>query len=342
MPPKGIYFNFLGFCVGAFRMAKKGDKFQIVDSNDKPKKRRIRRKKIAKKTNSYGSTDETYTFKSSTSEFSQENKIDESSCPDIENTIVFNRSLESEEYSISNSSTAVAAGIPPQPISGDIEEHNDFFSSNPKDNWERLDSINLDDDDEYEYVTDDETIDNGNKNTSTFASAQTGPNCVAISVLILAILLIFGPILSFLITGIIFLVADKAVCEGTSLLWVFGIVFMCTFFPTAFIVPNYKWGALVWSLLFIFESFILYYPHVICDDIRHTNLFKWSLCAYWFLFVHLIVSLAAFIASFFIIKAPEEITQAIANEEIKEAISALKTPIESAPLVGKNLGAVTN
>jgi hypothetical protein len=309
MPPKGIYFNFLGFCIGAFRMAKKGGKLKIVESDNNTKKRRIRRKKIAKKQNSYGSTDETITFKSSASDFSQESKLDESACPDIENTIIFNKPLGSEEYSISNTSTSVAAGIPPEPkksCSGDIEEHNDFFSSNPKDNWERLDSIKLDDDDEYEYVTDDETIDDDSKNTPTSASAQTGPNCAAISVLILVFLLIFGPILSFLITGIIFLVDDKAACEGTSLLWVFGIVFMCTFFPTAFIVPNYKWGALVWSILFIFESFILYYPHVICDEIRHTNLFKWSLCAYWFLFAHLIVSLAAFIASFFITKGGVE------------------------------------
>merc|ERR1711871_118248 len=156
------------------------------------------------------------------------------------------------------------------------------------------------------------------------AGAGIGPVATAISVA----LLILAPLICFITFGIIFLVEERDTCPAPSWLWIYGIIFMFIFFITPFIVPSYKYGAIVWTILFVIQSFIIYYPNVVCQELTHTNLYIWAQWTYWILFAHIVISIVVFI-----IQIVNEQNVRNADGTIKEAA----TVVENMPLVqGRN------
>ena len=363
-PPKGIYFNFLGFCVGAFRMRKKGNDLQIIGPDDhkegpkriKTKKYR-RKKKIREKMKEigYGTIDEEMKEDRPTNLYvdndncntDRSGSINES-CNDSANDKVrtddFLSNEKTKEFSSSSKRDShdmdVSIDIPgemegsapvteqPFPDSvintdgmerGNIEYASGAYLSDnfprspvqstippPIYNVDKLESVDLNSEiDRHEWETDSEGEDPDVEvqKKSPQSEAQSAQNMSAALSITLFSILVLAPLIAFLVYGIIFLVEDKDVCPGSPL-WVYGVIFMCIFFPTPFVTQSYKWGLVVWSILFTLLAIILYYPNVVCRELTHTGLYIWSLCAFWFLFAHILLSVIVFIVQ--LVNAPKQ------------------------------------
>ena len=116
---------------------------------------------------------------------------------------------------------------------------------------------------------------------------------------------IISSVVAFFIFGIIFLVRDRNVCGSVSPLWVFGIVyFSCTCFSCICQVglslfleqPSTEKGKMdqIWTqlfigffftiCLFIYESIILFSSaDYVCENMKHSGLYTWSLVTWYFL-----------------------------------------------------------
>ena len=154
-------------------------------------------------------------------------------------------------------------------------------------NIDKLEPVDLHSDidrDEWETDSEEGRLDTPLNNESPGVGAQRAQDLSAFLSMTLFLLLVLAPLIAFLVYGIIFLIEDKDVCPGSPL-WIYGVIFMCIFFPTPFITQSYKWGLIVWLILYALLAIILYYPNLVCKELTHTGLYIWSQCAFWFLFL---------------------------------------------------------
>lgn len=362
-PPRGIYFNFLGFCVGAFRMRKKGNDLEIIGPDDskqnqkEPKTKKYRRKKKIRekvKDMGYGATEEEtkedgvtgvdvnndvgnnsdnssdrnsmnsdvenarnvkvedFTADDKTKEY-VDVRIDVSEgdlggatetrqlLPDRDSSV--NQVEETERYNKMKHASGIPISENPQ-----FKPTQSAMPSPPAYGVSQLDSIDLDDEWETDSEGDHLEMDKEKEGKKTPNEAKKAQDLSAALTGTLISILILAPLIAFLVYGIIFLHEDKDVCPGSPL-WIYDVVFMCIFFPTPFVTQSYKWGLIIWSILFTALAVILYYPNLVCQELTHTGLYIWSLCAFWFLFAHIVISIIVFVVQ--IINAPKE--QAVEN-----------------------------
>lgn len=299
-------------------MRKKDGKMQIIDNEQKPK-RRIKRKKQPKifegASSSYGSIEESNEGTSEapliSREYNNSDKTEIETRSSAEKVARVPLTIKEYHNSDSMSNTETVC-----PIIADSESHEHHYNSD------------IASEDEYEYETDDDDSEKPGGATVEGSSSVSLAGPIIGS--ILALILIVGPLICFITFGILFLVQDKDLCHPTvSLLWIWGIVFMIIFFPTSFIVPNYKWGALVWSILFLMELPLIVFPHLTCPEMLHSKLYTWSLWAFWLLVAHLVISFIAFIVSL--------ATSSAASNKLDAGVASVSTNIvpttESTPLV---------
>ena len=298
MAPKGIYFNFLGFCIGAFTMAKKGDKVRIVDENENiaPRRKKRRVKTYPSAENEAAITD---------IQLASTNADQEASLKSLSSTQ--HSDMRAGEDTILSSSRS-------------------FVISDPSA-------------DESEYETDDDECRLSSRSSGSGKSDNISEeevlNFAAICTFLSGALLVMSPLLAFIIFGIIFLIQSQAECsQEENWLWIYCLVFMLLFFPTACIATSYKWAFPVWTTLFVVQSIILWVPGLTCENIKYNSLYVWAMWAYYFLLAHLIISLIVFIATDLRL-SPNSPRSTVHEEEGTNVESCI--PRESTPLVGKSM-----
>jgi hypothetical protein len=308
-------------------MRKKGGKMQIIDNEQRPK-RRVRRKKQPKllggASSSYGSIEDSNEEMSKdpllTREYINSASTEIETRSSAEETS--KASLTISEYNKSDSIGIVTGSSAESlcPIITGSESHENHYDAA------------IASEDEYEYVTDDD--DSGEPGAAAAKGSSSVSLAGPIIGSILALIFIIGPLVCFITFGIIFLVEDKDLCHpNLSLLWIWGVVFMITFFPSSFIVPNYKWGALVWSILFLMELPLIIFPHLSCPEMLHAKLYTWSLWAFWLLVAHLVISLIAFIVSLATASAASNKLDAGVGSVASNTANIVHITDESTPLV---------
>ena len=287
-------------------MSKKDGKLRLVSENERPKRRK-RTKMVPKALENVGAT---------------YGSFEESNEKDIKRQGALTESTSADNSGKDNMIHSESLSPLIHGSTSDDIDHNDFMN-NP----------DVETKAEYEYETDDEDIDK--PSDSDVAQDQSTSFVGPIIGLIIALILVIGPIICFATFGILYLAQNKDVCPNSiPLLWIFGVVFMILFFPTPCIVPNYKWGALVWSILFLMELPLIVFPQIAgCPAVLNSNLYTWSLWAFWYLVAHLVISLIAFIVSLSLApKSPDE-NDISASANSPAIVEQTSTAAESTPLV---------